>query len=85
MEAWIRSKVIVLELTTYVAVVQKAMISESVSELSQRKRTRRKGRKMEMQAESPYQGISHNYFSKEPGFHPRKNVSFKRPEVGSEG
>ena len=75
----------VFELTTYAVVVREAIISKSESELLQKEKTRKKGRKMEMEEGSQYQGNSQNCFSKEPGFQPRKNVSFKRPEVGSVG
>ncbi|XP_074374732.1 uncharacterized protein LOC141715150 [Apium graveolens] len=66
---WIHSKVAVFELTTYTAVVRKAMIIEGESEMSQKE----KG-----------QGSFHNRFHRRPGFQARTNTNFKRIEHGNQ-
>ncbi|XP_074327379.1 uncharacterized protein LOC141665298 [Apium graveolens] len=69
LKSWIRNGVAVFELTTYTAVVQKAMIIEVESEMSQKK----KG-----------QGNFQNRFNRNPGFQARKNVNFRRSEQGNQ-
>ena len=78
---WIRSKVAVFELSTYVAVVQKAMIIEGESEQYNKERDSKK-RKAESHGGNSGQGSSQGQFSKRPGFQQGKNIGFRKPEGG---
>jgi len=69
LKPWIRSRVAVFELTTYTAVVQKAMIIEGESEAAQKEK-------------GP--GNFQNRFNKRPGFQARGKVNFKRPEQNNQ-
>ena len=75
---WIRSKVAVFELSTYVAIVQKAMIIEGESEQYNKERDSKK-RKAESHGGNSGQGSSQGQFNKRPGFQQRKNTGFRRP------
>ena len=77
---WIRSKVAVFELSTYAAVVQKAMIVEGESEQYNKERDNKK-RKAESQGGSSGQGSGQGQFNKRPGFQ-GKNPGFRKPEGG---
>ena len=66
---WIRGQVAVFELTTYTAVVQKALIIEGESERSQRDRG---------------QGSFQDRSSRKPGFQARTNLNFKRIGPGTQ-
>ena len=78
---WIRSKVVVFELSTYAAVVQKAMIIEGESEQYNKERDSKK-RKVESHGGSSGQGSSQGQFNKRPGFQQGRNTGFRRPEGG---
>ena len=78
---WIRSKVAVFELSTYVVVVQKAMIIEGESEQYNKERDSKK-RKAESHGGSSGQGSSQGQFNKRPGFQQGRNTGFRRPEGG---
>ena len=78
---WIRSKVAVFELSTYAAVVQKAMIIEGESEQYNKERDSKK-RKAESHGGSSGQGSSQGQFNKRPGFQQGKNTGFRKPEGG---
>ncbi|KAL8091503.1 hypothetical protein AgCh_033936 [Apium graveolens] len=81
---WIQNRVAMFELTSYVAVVQKAMVIESRSDMSQKGKDGKK-RKIETseggQQSSNFQG----HFNKRPGFQGNRNVGFKRPQSGNRG
>ncbi|XP_074351827.1 uncharacterized protein LOC141690974 [Apium graveolens] len=63
LKPWIRSRVVVFELTTYTAVVHKAMIIEGESEASQKEK-------------GP--GSFQNRSNRRPGFQAQENVNFRR-------
>ncbi|XP_074346590.1 uncharacterized protein LOC141685385 [Apium graveolens] len=65
LKPWIHSGVAVFELTTYTAVVQKAMIIEGESEMSQNEKE---------------QGNFQNPFNRKPRFQARTNTNLKRSE-----
>ncbi|XP_074323063.1 uncharacterized protein LOC141660007 [Apium graveolens] len=69
LKALIHSEVAIFELTTYTDVVQKAMIIEGESEMSQKE----KG-----------QGNFQNRFNRKPRFQDRTNMNFKRIEQGNQ-
>ncbi|KAL8099661.1 hypothetical protein AgCh_032064 [Apium graveolens] len=69
LKPWIRSRVAVFELTTYTAVVQKAVIIEGESEAAQKEK-------------GP--GNSQNRFNKRPGFQARGKANFRRPEQNNQ-
>ncbi|XP_074323559.1 uncharacterized protein LOC141660471 [Apium graveolens] len=69
LKPWIRSRVAVFKLTTYTAVVQKAMIIEGESEASQKENR---------------PGSFQNRSNRRPGFHARENVNFRRTEQGNQ-
>ncbi|KAL8098384.1 hypothetical protein AgCh_031222 [Apium graveolens] len=81
---WIQKRVAMFELTSYVAVVQKTMVIESRSDMSQKGKDGKK-RKIETaeggQLSSNFQGR----FNKRPGFQGIRNVGFKRPQSGNGG
>ncbi|KAL8103667.1 hypothetical protein AgCh_028024 [Apium graveolens] len=77
-------RVAMFELTSYVALVQKAMVIESRSDTSQRERDGKK-RKIETleggQQHHNFQGL----FNKRPEFQVNKNVGFRKPQSGNGG
>ncbi|KAL8121324.1 hypothetical protein AgCh_018164 [Apium graveolens] len=78
------ARVAMFELTSYVAVVQKAMVIESRSDMFPKGKDGKK-RKMETseggQQSSNFQGR----FNKRPGFQGNRNVGFKRTQSGNGG
>ncbi|XP_063946053.1 uncharacterized protein LOC135151501 [Daucus carota subsp. sativus] len=81
---WIRSRVAMFEMTSYVSIVQKAMIIENESEISQKNRDGKK-KKVEAPEGSQRQGNSQGNFNKRPGFQSNRSVGFRRPLVGNRG
>ncbi|KAL8097578.1 hypothetical protein AgCh_030635 [Apium graveolens] len=73
------ARVAIFELTSYVAVVQKAMVIESRSDMS-RKGNDWKKRKIEHSEGGQQQGNFQGRFSKRPGFQGNRNGGFKRPQ-----
>lgn len=84
LKPWIRSRVAVFELTTYAAVVQKAMIIESESDWSQKEKSGKK-RKAETTEGQHNPRNFQNQFTKRPEFQPKGNVGFRRFESGNTG
>ncbi|KAK1360366.1 hypothetical protein POM88_044840 [Heracleum sosnowskyi] len=78
------SKLAILELDTYAAVVQKAMIAETESDSYMKERENKKRK-----AGIPDKGQEHGSFqgqaNKKPGFQPGRNTSFRKPDTGSVG
>ncbi|XP_074346287.1 uncharacterized protein LOC141685062 [Apium graveolens] len=69
LKSWIRSRVAVFELTTYTALVQKAVIIEGETEASQKEK-------------GP--GNFQNCSNRRPGFQAQGNVNFRRTEQGNQ-
>ena len=81
---WIRSKLAILELNTYTAVVQKAMIAESESDLYMKDKESKK-RKVGTADRVLVQGGSQGYPNKKPGFQSGRGTNFRKPETGVTG
>ncbi|XP_063938040.1 uncharacterized protein LOC135147916 [Daucus carota subsp. sativus] len=85
LKAWIRGKLAILELDTYAAVVQKAMIAETESEMSQKEKEGKK-RKPEHHEGQFQQGRFQNFNNPKKGkFQQGRNPTFKKPDVGGSG
>ena len=84
LKSWIRSKLAILELNTFITVVQKAMIAEAESD-SYMKDKESKKRKTGVPDRGQAQGSSQNYPNKKPGFQQGRGTDFKKPETGSTG
>lgn len=82
LKSWIRSRVAVFELTTYASVVQKAMIIEGESELSQKENEGKK-RKMDTQGGGQNSGNSLNRSNRKPWYRSGRSNSFEKSEVGN--
>lgn len=80
LKSWIRSKLAILELNTYAAVVQKAMIAEGESDMYQKERDGKK-RKAGSSEGHQSQGNFQNYPNKRPGFQAGRNNNFRKPEA----
>ncbi|KAL8120801.1 hypothetical protein AgCh_017835 [Apium graveolens] len=81
---WILNRVAMFELTSYVAVVQKAMVIESKSDMSQKGKDGKK-RKIETSEGGQQQGNFQGHFNKRPEFQGNRNVGFRRPQSGNGG
>ncbi|WOG95286.1 hypothetical protein DCAR_0414598 [Daucus carota subsp. sativus] len=81
---WIRSRVATFEMPSYVSIVQKAMIIENESEMSQKNRDGKK-KKVEALEGSQRQGSSQGRFNNMPDFQSNRCVGFRRPPVGNRG
>nr|XP_017239892.1 PREDICTED: uncharacterized protein LOC108212682 [Daucus carota subsp. sativus] len=81
---WIRSRVAMFEMTLYVSIVQKAVIIESASEMSQKNRDAKK-KKVETSERSQKQGNFQGHFNRRPEFQPNRNIGFRRPPMGNGG
>ncbi|KAK1396603.1 hypothetical protein POM88_006466 [Heracleum sosnowskyi] len=84
LRSWIRSKLAVLELDTYAAVVQKAMIAETESDSYMKERENKK-RKAGIPDKGQQQGSFQGQANKKLGFQHRRNTSFRKPDTGSVG
>ncbi|KAK1387891.1 hypothetical protein POM88_016069 [Heracleum sosnowskyi] len=84
LRSWIRSKLAILELDTYAAVVQKAMIAETESDSYMKERENKK-RKAGIPDKGQQQGSFQGQANKKPGFQPGRNTSFRKPDTGSVG
>ncbi|KAK1375434.1 CCHC-type domain-containing protein [Heracleum sosnowskyi] len=84
LRSWIRSKLAILELDTYAAVVQKAMIAEAGSDSYMKERENKK-RKVGASDKGQPQGTSQGQSNKKPGFQPGRSSSFKKPDTGNTG
>ncbi|XP_063945950.1 uncharacterized protein LOC135151431 [Daucus carota subsp. sativus] len=84
LKAWIRGKLAILELDTYAAVVQKAMIAETESEMSQKEKEGKR-RKPEHHEGQFQQGRFQNFNPKKGKFQQGRNSTFKKPDVGGSG
>ncbi|KAL8108572.1 hypothetical protein AgCh_024881 [Apium graveolens] len=84
LKPWIRGKVAIFELDTYAGVVQKAMITETESEMSQKEKESKK-RKFEGNEGQSQPGKFPNF--KKGKFHPGRNFNFRRQNAsdGSQG
>lgn len=82
LKPWIRSRVALFELNTYVGVVQKALVAEGESEHSLKERENNK-RKFSAQEGSQGQGSSQNKVEKKLGFQQNRGMSFRKQEGGS--
>ncbi|KAL8097339.1 hypothetical protein AgCh_030469 [Apium graveolens] len=82
LKPWIRGKVVIFELDTYAGVVQKAMIAETESEMSQKEKESKK-RKSEGNEGQSQPGKFPNF--KKGKFHPGRNFNFRRKNAGDEG
>ena len=80
LKSWIRSKLAILELETYAAVVQKAMIAEGEGEMYQKEKEGKKRKPDTFRQQT--QGSSQN---KKSGFQGNRNPNFRRPETGNSG
>ncbi|XP_063943376.1 uncharacterized protein LOC135150632 [Daucus carota subsp. sativus] len=80
LKPWIRSKLAILQLETYAAVVEKAMIAETENELFQKSKEDKK-RKPENRGGSSHQGRFH----KKGKFQVGGNPNFKRIGSGGQG
>ncbi|KAK1360412.1 hypothetical protein POM88_044886 [Heracleum sosnowskyi] len=84
LRSWIRSKLAVLELDTYSAVVQKAMIAEGESDSYMRERENKK-RKVGTSDKVQSPGDLQSHPNKKPGFQPSRGTTFKKPDTGNAG
>ncbi|KAK1372774.1 hypothetical protein POM88_028967 [Heracleum sosnowskyi] len=84
LRSWIRSKLAVLELDTYAAVVQKAMIAETESDSYMKERENKK-RKAGIPDKGQQQGSFQGQENKKLGFQHGRNTSFRKPDTGSVG
>ncbi|XP_063941272.1 uncharacterized protein LOC135149476 [Daucus carota subsp. sativus] len=80
LKPWIRSKLAILQLDTYAAVVEKAMIAETENELFQKSKENKK-RKLDNREGLSYQGR----FQKKGKFQAGRNPNFKKLNIGSSG
>ena len=81
---WIQNRVAMFELTSYVELVQKAMVIESRSDTSQRENDGKK-RKIETSEGGQQQGNFQGRFNKRPEFQGNRKMGFRRPQPGNEG
>ncbi|OKX69635.1 hypothetical protein AXD71_14915, partial [Listeria monocytogenes] len=83
LKSWIRSKLAILELDTYAAVIQKAMIAEAEGDLYQKEKEGRKRKpdSFRSQGQGSFQGNQ----NKKPGFQVSRNSNFKKLEIGNSG
>ncbi|XP_074336685.1 uncharacterized protein LOC141673855 [Apium graveolens] len=79
---WIQDKVAMFEMTSYVAVVQKAMVIKSKSDTSQKEREAKK-RKFKSLGGGPQQSNFQNCFNKKPEIQPNRNINFRKPSNGN--
>ncbi|KAK1365675.1 hypothetical protein POM88_041236 [Heracleum sosnowskyi] len=84
LRSWIRSKLAVLELDTYAAVVQKAMIAETESDSYMKERENKK-RKAGIPDKGQQQGSFQGQANKKLGFQHGRNTSFRKPDTGNVG
>ncbi|KAK1369626.1 hypothetical protein POM88_035718 [Heracleum sosnowskyi] len=84
LSSWIRSKLAVLELDTYAAVVQKAMIAEGESDSYMREKENKK-RKVGTSEKVQSQRDLQSHPNKKPGFQPGRGTTFKKPDTGNAG
>ncbi|KAK1360296.1 hypothetical protein POM88_044770 [Heracleum sosnowskyi] len=84
LRSWIRSKLAILELDTYAAVVQKAMIAEAESDSYMREKENKK-RKVGTSDKGQQQGSSQGQSIKKPGFQFDRSSSFKESDTGNTG
>ncbi|KAL8105920.1 hypothetical protein AgCh_029652 [Apium graveolens] len=82
LKPWIRGKVFIFELDTYAGVVQKAMIVETESEMSQKEKESKK-RKFEGNECQSQPGKFPNF--KKCKFQPGRNFNFKKQNAGDGG
>ncbi|KAL8097338.1 hypothetical protein AgCh_030468 [Apium graveolens] len=82
LKPWIRGKVVIFELDTYAGVVQKAMIAETESDMSQKEKESKK-RKSEGNEGQSQPGKFPNF--KKGKFQPGRNFNFRRKNAGDEG
>ncbi|KAL8121526.1 hypothetical protein AgCh_018308 [Apium graveolens] len=82
LKPWIRGKVAIFELETYAGVVQKAMIAETESEMSQKEKESKK-RKVEGSEGQSQPGKFPNF--KKGKFQPGRNFNFRRQNAGDRG
>ena len=73
----------ILELDTYAAVIQKAMIAEAEGDLYQKEKEgrKRKSDSFRSQGQVSFQGNQ----NKKPRFQASRNPNFKKPEIGNSG
>ena len=83
LKSWIRSKLAILELDTYAAVIQKAMIAEAEGDLYRKEKEGRKRKpdSFRSQGQGSFQGNQ----NKKPGFKVTRNPTSKKPEIGNSG
>ena len=81
---WIQNRVAMFELTSYVAVVQKAMVIESKSDMSQKGKD---GKKRKIETSEGGQQLSNfqSHFNRRPEFQVNRNMGFRRPQSGNGG
>ncbi|KAL8120168.1 hypothetical protein AgCh_017344 [Apium graveolens] len=79
-----QNRVAMFELTSYVAVVQKVMVIEIRSDMSQKGNDGKK-RKIETSEGGQQQSNFQGHFNKRPGFQGNRNGGFKRPQSGNGG
>ncbi|XP_074382740.1 uncharacterized protein LOC141724478 isoform X4 [Apium graveolens] len=82
LKPWIRGKVAIFELETYARVVQKAMIAETESEMSQKEKESKK-KKFEGNEGQSQPGKFINF--KKGKFQPGRNFNFRRQNAGGGG
>ncbi|XP_063945890.1 uncharacterized protein LOC135151389 [Daucus carota subsp. sativus] len=80
LKPWIRSKLAILQLETYAAVVEKAMIAEAENELFQKSKKDKK-RKPDNREGPSHQGR----FQKKGKFQAGRSFNFKKQNIGSSG